>query len=62
VRNIKCPMLVITGTQGYESMRTTLYKRLDWVEQLVVVKCEGHHHLHMDNPQPVAEKIVEFLS
>ncbi len=62
VRNIKCPMLVITGTQGYESMRTTLYKRLDWVEHLTVVKCEGHHHLHMDNPQPVAEKIVEFLS
>jgi pimeloyl-ACP methyl ester carboxylesterase len=62
VRNIKCPMLVITGTQGYESMRTTLYKRLDWVERLTVVKCEGHHHLHMDNPQPVAEKIVEFLS
>jgi pimeloyl-ACP methyl ester carboxylesterase len=62
VRNIKCPMLVIIGTQGYESMRTTLYKRLDWVEHLTVVKCEGHHHLHMDNPQQVAEKIVEFLS
>jgi len=62
VRNIKCPTLVITGSQGYESMRTIVQNRLDWVEDLTVVECEGHHHLHMDNPQPVADKIVDFLS
>ena len=62
VRNIQCPTLVITGTQGYESMRTILHKRLDWVKDLTMAECEGFHHLHMDNPQPVAEKIVEFLS
>jgi pimeloyl-ACP methyl ester carboxylesterase len=62
VRNIKCPTLVITGSQGYESMRTIVQNRLDWVEDLTVAECEGHHHLHMDNPQPVADKIVEFLS
>jgi hypothetical protein len=28
---------------------------------LVVAECEGHHHLHMDNPRPVAKKIVDFL-
>ncbi|MFT6991199.1 MAG: pimeloyl-ACP methyl ester carboxylesterase [Paraglaciecola sp.] len=62
VRNIKCPTLVITGSQGYESMRTIVQNRLDWVEDLTVSECEGHHHLHMDNPQPVADKIVDFLS
>jgi pimeloyl-ACP methyl ester carboxylesterase len=62
MRNIKCPMLIITGTDGYESMRTILHKRLDWVEDLTVVELAGHHHLHMDNPQPVAEEIVGFLS
>jgi pimeloyl-ACP methyl ester carboxylesterase len=60
--NILCPMLVITGNHGYESMRTILQNRLDWVENLTVAECEGYHHLHMDNPQPVAEKIVGFLS
>ncbi|PKG97471.1 alpha/beta fold hydrolase [Paraglaciecola sp. MB-3u-78] len=60
--NIQCPMLVITGDHGYESMRTILQNRLDWVENLTVAECEGYHHLHMDNPQPVAEKIVGFLS
>jgi pimeloyl-ACP methyl ester carboxylesterase len=60
--NIQCPMLVITGDHGYESMRSILQNRLDWVENLTVAECEGYHHLHMDNPQPVAEKIVGFLS
>lgn len=62
IRNIKCPVLVISGSKGFESMRTILQNRLDWVENLTVVECEGYHHLHMDNPQPVAEKIVLFLS
>ena len=62
MRNIQCPTLVITGDKGYESMRTTVQKRLDWVENLTTAECEGHHHLHMDNPQPVADKIIIFLS
>jgi pimeloyl-ACP methyl ester carboxylesterase len=62
VSNIQCPTLVITASQGYESMRTTLQKRLDWVQDLNVAQCEGHHQLHMDNPRPVAKKIIEFLS
>ena len=62
MRNIQCPTLVITGDHGYESMRTILQNRLDWVENLTTVECEGYHHLHMDNPQPVAEKIIGFLS
>jgi pimeloyl-ACP methyl ester carboxylesterase len=61
MRNIKCPTLVITGSQGYESMRATVQKRLDWVENLTVAECEGHHHLHMDNPQSVFKGIVDFL-
>lgn len=62
VRNIKCPTLVILGTQGYESMRSLLQKRLDWIDDFTVVECEGYHHLHMDNPMPVALKIIKFLS
>jgi pimeloyl-ACP methyl ester carboxylesterase len=62
MRNIQCPTLVITGDHGYESMRSILQNRLNWVENLTVAKCEGYHHLHMDNPQPVADKIVGFLS
>jgi pimeloyl-ACP methyl ester carboxylesterase len=62
MRNIQCETLVITGSQGYQSMRATLNKRTDWVEHLIMAECEGYHHLHMDNPQPVADKIVRFLN
>lgn len=61
MRNIQCPTLVITGTKGYQSMRTALNNRLDWVKNLSMVECEGFHHLHMDNPQPVADEIAHFL-
>jgi pimeloyl-ACP methyl ester carboxylesterase len=62
MRNIKCPVLLVTGTKGYESMRATSQKRVDWVAELTVAECEGYHHLHMDNPQQVAIQIVRFLN
>mgnify|MGYP000114927332 CR=1 FL=1 len=62
MENIQCPTLVITGNQGYEYMRNILNKRLDWIKDLTVAECDGHHHLHMDNPSPVADKIVSFLN
>ena len=62
MRNIQCPTLVIMGSKGYESMRSILQKRLDWIENLSIAECAGYHHLHMDNPQPVADKIVDFLN
>ncbi len=62
MRNITCPVLLITGSKGYESMRTISQKRVGWVTDLTVAECEGYHHLHMDNPKPVADKIVRFLN
>lgn len=62
MRNIQCPTLVVTATNGYESMRTALNNRLEWVQQLTKVECDGFHHLHMDNPQPVAQEVVRFLN
>ena len=62
IRNIQCPTLIIIGSQGYESMRNIINKRLDWVKGLKVSKCDGYHHVHMDNPRPVADEIVGFLN
>jgi pimeloyl-ACP methyl ester carboxylesterase len=61
LNKIVCPMLLINGAQGFESMRNTMQKRLDWVNKLTTVQCDGHHHLHMDNAQPVAQEILKFL-
>tara|TARA_R110000868_G_scaffold45179_17_gene150168 strand:- start:192 stop:1034 length:843 start_codon:yes stop_codon:yes gene_type:complete len=62
MRNIICPMLVVNGDAGFESMRAALQSRSGWVEQLTAFECSGHHHVHMDNPQPVAHAIKTFLT
>jgi pimeloyl-ACP methyl ester carboxylesterase len=61
MRNIICPMLVIMGDRGFESMKKALSQRLKWVANLQVIECEGHHHLHMDGPIPVAKQLNDFL-
>lgn len=61
MRKITCPVLLISGSKGYQSMRETYVKRVSWVKNLEIQECDGQHHLHMDNPQPVADKIVRFL-
>jgi hypothetical protein len=54
-------MLVIMGDQGFESMKKALSQRVTWVANLQVAECNGHHHLHMDDPIPVAKHINDFL-
>ena len=62
MRNITCPVLLISGSNGYHSMRDNFKKRITWVEDLKVEECEGHHHVHMDNPSMVSEQIDRFLN
>lgn len=62
MQSIECPTLVIMGNQGYEYMREKVKERESWVKQLTLVHCEGGHHLHMDNPREIAEKIRFFLT
>ncbi len=62
LRNIACPVLVITGSQGYPLVAKSVKARLPWLAKGHHVQCEGHHHLHMDNPQQVADCIHQFLA
>ena len=62
MRNIQCPVLVIIGNKGYATMRVALATRKTWIADFVKHECEGHHHVHMDNPQPVAQFISKFLT
>ncbi len=61
IANVQCPWLTILGSQGFEKLKVNLNKRQSLVQQLSVETCEGGHHLHMDNPQSVAEKISTFF-
>lgn len=62
MHNIRCPMLVILGDQGFEQMKGFFNERKTWVADLQFRECPGEHHLHMDNPLPTAQAISSFLT
>lgn len=62
MQSIQCPMLAIKGQDGYEMMSNKMRQRASWVNQIKIEECQGGHHLHMDNPTQVAEKIIAFIA
>lgn len=58
---IACPTLCILADDGYLTDRKETNERLDKIADCKVVTLPGHHHLHLDNPQPVADEINRFL-
>jgi len=61
LKAIACPTLAILGDNGYLTGREKTDERLDCIEQLEFISLPGHHHLHMDTPEPVAAAINRFL-
>ena len=35
--------------------------RIQWLRDVEVIRLPGRHHLHMDDPRPVADAIKAFL-
>ena len=61
IESVTCPWLTILGAEGFEKLRVNLEKRKYLAPDMKAVTCPGGHHLHMDNPAPVAEKIIGFF-
>ncbi|WP_416308102.1 alpha/beta fold hydrolase [Neptunicella sp. SCSIO 80796] len=59
---IKAPMLVILGQNGFEKLKVNFQHRQQWVTNLTSCTCPGGHHLHMEHPFAVGEKIVQFIN
>lgn len=57
---IQAPVLMIEGQQGFVPHWPHLKGRYDKTPNLQLVSLPGGHHLHMDDPQPVAEAIRAF--
>ena len=58
---IQCPVQMILASDGLVAARTNTKRRIEIMANLVVEKMTGGHHLHMDNPGPVADVLVSFL-
>ncbi|KAA3626695.1 MAG: alpha/beta hydrolase [Proteobacteria bacterium] len=58
---ISAPTLLIWGESGLDSPLQNLEERKKLVPDLIFQRIPGGHHLHMDNPEPVAAVVQPFL-
>lgn len=58
---IKAPTLLIRGEQGYLRQRKFMEKRHAQVAQLRIQDLPGGHHLHLEQPEPVAQVLAKFF-
>lgn len=62
LRAVSCRTLTIIAEDGYLASRPETEDRLNCLQSRYSVTLPGHHHLHMDNPEPVATAINRFLN
>jgi len=58
---VVAPTLLIRGLNSKFTERKFLVDRQQAFNDLTVVDLPGRHHLHMDEPQPVAEALNQFF-
>ncbi len=60
---ITAPTLLILADPAHPYARTAaMQSRLDRVTGIECIRLPGNHHLHLENPHPVAAAINEFLA
>jgi len=60
-KHIECPVLTIIAKDGFLTSRELTTERLKLIKDHRSVTLAGHHHLHMDTPEPVSAAINRFL-
>lgn len=58
---ISAPVLLITAEDGLLRERPFFQSRCEAIENLETITLPGHHHLHLDEPAPVANAIQTYL-
>jgi pimeloyl-ACP methyl ester carboxylesterase len=61
LRGITSPVLVIAAEDGLLRKRSYYESRCNAIRDLRIVDLPGHHHLHLDNPRPVARAVGRFI-
>jgi hypothetical protein len=61
LKAIAAPVCLVLAKQGVSYPENIFQARAEAIQDLTIHQVEGGHHVHMDNPQPVAEVISQFL-
>lgn len=59
---IEAPVCLIRAKQGVPYPESTFKGRAESIENLSIHELQGGHHVHMDDPAPVAKIISQFLN
>lgn len=62
LRAIACPTLLIVAEQGWPTIPAVFAARTQAIAGLELVKLPGRHHLHLDDPEPVAALLRRFFA
>ena len=60
IKEITCPTLLIRATQNTMFDSSILIRRKDYLDNLIYYELDGHHHLHMDQPDEVGKLLNNF--
>lgn len=61
LQSVACPTLTVVAEHGFLAGRADTEARLACLAGRHAVSLPGHHHVHMDTPEPVAAAINRFL-
>ncbi len=59
---IEMPLCLIRAKQGVPYPDNIFQKRAESIKNLTIHEVQGGHHVHMDDPAPVARMISQFLN
>jgi len=58
---ITCPVKLITADRGIPFGRAVIAERRACISDLEIADLSGSHHLHLEEPEPVAQALASFL-
>jgi pimeloyl-ACP methyl ester carboxylesterase len=61
LRSITCPVVLIQAEQGWPHIPEQMASRVAAITNVQSVKLPGRHHLHLDDPEPVADVLAGFF-
>lgn len=62
LRAIRASTCLIWGKQGYRKQFLNMETRISSIQNLKLHEIEGGHHLHLENPEPVAMVLKHFFT